>query len=123
MAATVASVYQELTPEQKAECTIFASNYGEAGAIDYYGDRLGLPGAVSGHNSYYHWGPGDKPVSTVISIGMSRRNLHTIFEDVKPAAKVISRYAMPYEGNITVYVCSRPRVSLEEVWSQIKNYN
>ncbi len=34
-----------------------AGNYGEAGAIDYYGRQLGLPPAISGHNNHWFWGP------------------------------------------------------------------
>jgi hypothetical protein len=122
MVSTVTSVYAKLTPEQKAECAILAGNYGEAGAIDYYGHLYGLPKAISVHNSYYLWGPGDKPVNTVISIGIPRRDLQSLFENIKPEAKVISRYAMPFESNLTVYVCSGPRIPLHEVWSKAKYY-
>ena len=42
-----------------AKAAVFGQNYGEAGAIDFYGPALGLPSALSAHNSYYLWGPGD----------------------------------------------------------------
>ncbi|UCE62024.1 MAG: hypothetical protein JSU63_09925, partial [Phycisphaerales bacterium] len=56
---TVARVYAGLTLDDQAKCSIWAGNYAEAGAIDFLGRRYGLPGAISGHNSYHMWGPGD----------------------------------------------------------------
>jgi len=57
MAVQVAAVYHGLPPEDQAHAVIFAYNYGDAGAIDYYGPGLGLPNAISGHNNYYLWVP------------------------------------------------------------------
>ncbi len=57
MAATVGRVYHALPEAEQRSCAILAGNYGEAGAIDYYGPALGLPKAISGHNNYYLWGP------------------------------------------------------------------
>ena len=51
MVATVAGVYQSLPPQERSRACIFTGNYGEAGAIDFFGSRYGLPGAISGHNS------------------------------------------------------------------------
>jgi 4-amino-4-deoxy-L-arabinose transferase-like glycosyltransferase len=36
----------------------FWGNYGEAGAVDSFGRRYGLPQSISGHDGYYVWGPG-----------------------------------------------------------------
>ena len=57
MAATVARVYNSLPPEIRARTAIFAQNYGQAGAIDLFGPKYGLPPAISGHQSYFLWGP------------------------------------------------------------------
>ena len=50
---TVARVYHRAPGRP----VIFASNYGEAGAIDRYGPALRLPAAYSGHNAFAEWGP------------------------------------------------------------------
>ena len=52
----VAQVYRDLPAADRAGCAILAGNYGEAGAIDYYGPALGLPRAISGHNSLFRLG-------------------------------------------------------------------
>jgi hypothetical protein len=56
-AAVVARVYNGLPEADRERATILAGNYGEAGAIDFFGPRYGLPKSISGHHSYYVWGP------------------------------------------------------------------
>lgn len=38
-------------------CGIFAQDYGQAGAIDFFGRRQSLPAAMSGDRTYWIWGP------------------------------------------------------------------
>jgi len=54
----VARIYAALPAEERAGAVILTKNYGEAGAVDYYGRRYRLPPAISSHNNYYVWGPG-----------------------------------------------------------------
>ena len=58
MAEAVAGVVRSLPPEDRAKACVFGQNYGEAGAVEYFARDLGLPPAISGHNSYWLWGPG-----------------------------------------------------------------
>ena len=46
MVRETARVYNALPPEERARTAIFANDYGEAGAIDYFGPRYGLPKAI-----------------------------------------------------------------------------
>ena len=57
MAGSVAHVYHHLQPEDEKRVAIFCQNYGEAGAIDFFGPKLGLPPPISGHQNYFLWGP------------------------------------------------------------------
>jgi len=54
-------VYNALPAAERAKTAILAGNYGEAGAIDFFGSRYGLPKAISGHQNYYYWGPRSTP--------------------------------------------------------------
>ena len=56
MVGSVARVYHHLPPEEQQRAAIFCQNYGEAGAIDFFGPKLGLPAAISGHQNYFLWG-------------------------------------------------------------------
>lgn len=122
MAATVAKVYNSLSPEEKQECVIGASNYGEAGAIDFFGKNYGLPNAISSHNSYWMWGPGDKTGEVLIVVGGSAKDYQTMYEDVEQAATITCEYAMPYETDLPVYLCRRPKMTLQQVWPHLKNF-
>jgi hypothetical protein len=43
-------------PDERAGAAILASNYGEAAAIDVYGETDSLPPAISGNSQYFLWG-------------------------------------------------------------------
>lgn len=120
--ATVARVYQSLPPEERAQAMIFTSNYGEAGAIDFLGPRYGLPKAVSRHNNYWLWGPGDATGAVAITVGVAREQLELFYEEVVQADTIVSPYAVAYETNLPVYVCRRLKRPLAEVWPEVKRF-
>jgi hypothetical protein len=122
MVATVARVYNSLSPEERAKCAIFTSNYGEAGAIDFFGKKYGLPKAISGHNNYWLWGPGNYTGEIVITVGPRLEDVKKTFDQVELGATVVSEYAMPYESDLPVYICRKPKMPLKEVWPRVKNY-
>lgn len=123
MAETVATVYRRLPDEQQAEAVIFTSNYGEAGALEYYRHRYGLPPAISGHNNYWLWGPGQATGNVLISINVPPEVLERKFETVTPAEVIESPYAMPYETGLTVYVSTGIDTPLRETWERAKHFN
>ncbi len=122
MVATVAEVYEELPPEEQANACILTGNYGEAGAIDFFGGEYGLPKAISGHNNYYLWGPGGCTGETVIAVNVPRGTLMTVFGEVEQAATSTCDYCMPDENNLPVYVARSPKMPLEDAWPKFKFY-
>ncbi len=115
----VARVYDSLRPEDRAKAALLAYNYGEAGAIDYFGARHGLPKAISGHNQYALWGPRGYSGEVVIAIGYTEEQLRRFFEEVRPAARVETRYAIPEENGLTIFICRKPKKSLREMWPDL----
>ena len=122
MVALVAKAHARLTPEERARCRVFGQNYGEAGAVDVLGRKLGLPRALSSHNSYWLWGPGDFDGSVLIIIGGDRSDNAQFFEDIEIVGQTHSPYAMPYENGLDISIARRPRVSLREAWPRLKTY-
>jgi hypothetical protein len=120
MATTVSGVYHDLPQAERQDCAILAGNYGEAGAIDYYGPKLGLPEAISGHNSYFYWGPRNYSGGCVILFGEGSGEFKTLFGDVQQVATITNSYAMPGEQNVPVYVCRKPSAPLAELWPRFK---
>jgi Dolichyl-phosphate-mannose-protein mannosyltransferase len=118
----VAVAYQRLTPEERRHCRVFGQNYGEAGAIDVLGRKRDLPHAISGHNSYWLWGPGDFDGSVLIIIGGDREDNAQFFEEIEIVGQTHSPYAMPYENGLDVSIARKPRVRLREAWAKVKKY-
>ena len=120
---TVADVYNKLSPEEKKQCVIYGQNYGEAGAINFYGKKYNLPVAVSGHNNFYLWGPGKEDINVIIVLGDNVNNLGKTFNVVIPADTIRTEYSMPYENNLPVFICKEPKEPITKIWPQTKNYN
>ncbi len=123
MAATVAKVYERLTSEEKAKCGIFAQNYGEAGAIDFFGKKYGLPQAISGHNNYWIWGPRHYTGEIIIMIGGNLENYGRVFQKIEQVAMIRHEYVMPHENNLPVYLCRGLTMPIKEIWPRLKHYD
>ena len=122
MAQLTANAYNRLSPEEKQKTGIFAQNYGEAGAVNYYGKKLGLPQALCGHNSHYLWFPEDADFSTLIIIGGEKEDYLEYFDEVTEFGRTESRYSMPYENNLPVYIARKPKVKLKDLREKIRFY-
>ena len=120
MAETIARVYRALPESERAGCSILAGNYGEAGAIDYYGPKLGLPKAISGHNSYYYWGPRAYTGSCMIIFGERAAQYTSYFGEVQRVATIVNVHAMAVEQNLPVFLCHKPCASLSVLWPRFK---
>ena len=123
LAETVARVYSDLSPEEQAEACIFAQNYGQAGAIDFFGPELGLPAAISGHNSYWWWGHHDCSGRAVIIIGGDPEDHRRTFASVERATTYTCQDCMPYENDKPIWVCREPRIAIDEAWPRVRHYD
>jgi hypothetical protein len=119
----VAGVYRSLPESECALAVVVAQNYGEASAIDYFSSKPGLPRVISGHNQYGLWGPGAMNGQVAIAIGFTERQLRQFYDEVTPEANVSPQYAMPEETGLTIFVCRRPKKSLQESWAKWKYLN
>jgi hypothetical protein len=122
MVADVAKAYNSLSPEEQTEVVIYTQNYGQAGAVDYYGGRYGLPKAISGHNNYWLWGPGERSGKVLIIIGGRREDHLQAYEEVTLFAVHNNQYAMPGENDLPIWICRRPKFSLDQLWPHVKSF-
>jgi hypothetical protein len=122
MAGVVARIYHSLPPEDQKRAAIFGQNYGQAGAIDHFGPALGLPKAVSGHLTYFFWGPRDYTGEVVIVMDDDRETLEKLFRSVEYGGRVEHPYSMPYQ-HFDVWVCRGMREPLAKVWPRLKEWS
>ena len=122
LAREVARVYETLPPEERARAVVFARNYAEAGAIDYFGPALGLPRAISPHNSYWMWGPGAYDGSVLIVIGPVAESFAARFDRFESLGRRSCEYCAPYEAELEIFVARGLRGSVSEGWAGLKHY-
>jgi hypothetical protein len=96
----VVAAFRTLTPEEQKTVCIFASNYGEAGAIDFLGPRQqpNLHSAISGQNSYWMWGThGCNPETSIAVIRDTTEQISRKYRSVTLVGRMDDRLAMPFE--------------------------
>jgi hypothetical protein len=122
IAAMVGRAWEALTPEERRHARVFGQNYGEAGAVDVLDRRLGLPPTLSGHNSYWLWGPEGWDGSVLIIIGGDPQDNAKWFDSIQQVGTVDSPYAMPYERGIGVSIGRRLKMPVAEAWPLLKKF-
>jgi len=122
MAASVARIYNALPPDVRARTAIFAQTYGQAGAIDLFGPKYGLPPAISGHQSYFLWGPREYTGESMIVMDDSEESLDRLFTGVRKAGRVYHPYSMPYQ-HFDLFYCQGMRQPLQEIWPRLKKWD
>jgi hypothetical protein len=105
----------------RAAAAIVTSNYGEAAAINFFGERDGLPRALSGHNQYGLWGPGDHDGSVVIRVGGDLARYRQLCSEATLAGSFGVPYAMPYERDRPIVLCRGMHRDLREAWPELRH--
>jgi Dolichyl-phosphate-mannose-protein mannosyltransferase len=120
--AETAKAYEQLPVAERSSCGIFAQDYGQAGAIDFFGPRYGLPPALSGHQTYFLWGPRGYSGNCMIVLDDRPEVLERLFDQVQfVGTSPDNPWAL--EREIPVYICRGPKFgSLEAVWPQVKKW-
>ena len=123
MVASVGHVYNHLRPEDKQRAAIFCQNYGEAGAIDFFGPKFGLPPAISGHQNYFLWGPRDWTGEVALVLDTRDDNEREQFASVEDLGQIVSSpWAMPFERRMHIYLCHDLKANVREFWPQVKKW-
>ncbi|HUI30714.1 MAG TPA: glycosyltransferase family 39 protein [Candidatus Acidoferrales bacterium] len=120
MAATVSKVYTSLTPEEQKRAKVFTWNYGEAGSIDFFAEKYRLPPVICPHNNFWYWGYGDTTRDIMIAIGGSKDEYLRTFSNVEEEGNIESKFAIPYENNLRIFVCRGLKTPIREVWNRIR---
>ncbi len=124
----VARVVHSLSPAERAQLVIAAGNYGEAGALDFYGPRVGLPRVISSAGSFWFFGPGSRSgeITVVLANRAAENDLAKEFRVVSIADSVVTadrRWLVREERDVVVFRCTGPRESLQQLWPELAGRN
>ncbi|MHB8146338.1 MAG: glycosyltransferase family 39 protein [Vulcanimicrobiaceae bacterium] len=123
LARDVAGVYHGLPPAQRARTAIYADTYADAGAIDLFGGRYGLPRAISSQNSYYLWGTHGYDGRSLIAIGATRiERLRRYYRSVRLVRTSDEPLKWIVEGPDPIYLCTDPVMPLARMWPHLRWY-
>lgn len=114
--------WKQLPYDQRKDCGIFAQDYGQAGAIDFLGPKYGLPQSLSGHQSWWLWGPRGYSGNCLIVLDDDRERLAELFEHVDfVGTSRDNAYAL--EREIPVFICRGAKQgSLSQIWPTLKKW-
>ena len=122
LVADVARVYWAIPREERAHTAIFASNYGEAGALHLLGARYGLPPAICAHQNHYFWGPPKTEPTTLVWLQWGPQSIGRRCRSVQKAVEHFHPWGMA-EENRAIYVCRDLRAPLSRLWPGLKHWN
>ncbi len=117
-----AVAWNRIPVEDRKDCGIFAQDYGQAGAIDFLGRRYGLPRSLSGHQTWFLWGPRGYSGNCMIVLDDSRENLERLLDHVEYVGQSADNpYAL--EKQIAVYICHGAKFgTLTQLWPNLKHW-
>ncbi|HPW56904.1 MAG: glycosyltransferase family 39 protein [Thermoanaerobaculaceae bacterium] len=118
----VSRIYNALPPEERARTGVFASNYGEAGALHLFGPALGLPEAICAHQSHSIWGPPEFKGDSLIWLQWGREDLEPLCREVVQVGQHHHPWGMA-EENRPIYLCRGLRTPLAEMWPDLRHWN
>lgn len=118
--SALTEVYQSLNPVEREDVLIWGKHYGQAGAVNLFGDRYELPNAFSTHGSFYSWLPHGIIPQTVIALRYSEadggRHFEPYFEEVVFVKSIYNPYADEEERLWqSIFICRNPKLTFDEL--------
>jgi hypothetical protein len=116
-----AQAYDALPPDQRANAVILTHYYSQAGAVDYYGPSLGLPGAISPHLTYWYWAPRRMDPTTAVLVDYTLEEGDRLFNDCRQVGTVTNQYGIHNDDyGDPILICSDPRRPLWQAWASLQ---
>jgi hypothetical protein len=119
LADSVIDFYAALPDSQKKATWIFAENYGQAGAILFYGKQHGLPEPVSFSDNFLFWAPDSITQGPLIYINDDLGDIDDYFGSCKRVAQINNIYFR--ENGLMVYFCTDPKHEFLDFYSDKVN--
>jgi hypothetical protein len=122
MADAAVAVYRLLPEEDRARAVLIGENYGEAGALEWYGRQLGLPPGlvVSAAGSFWFFGPGERSGEVAVTVGVPAKELARFYGEVRSAGVFDHHWMVSEERRTPLLVARKPHQSLQSVWPSLR---
>jgi 4-amino-4-deoxy-L-arabinose transferase-like glycosyltransferase len=119
LAAVVASAVRALPAEERSAAAVLTGNYGEAGAVERFGDE-DMPPVVSAHVSSRYWVTDeDRSARTLVVVGYPRSWLAPRCADLAQVGTVTNVAGVPNEeAGRPVFRCRLPG-TLADIWPDV----
>jgi hypothetical protein len=103
---------------------LYASNNGEAGALDRYGPAYGLPAVYSAHNELWFAGPPPETATVIVAWTQNLAGLSRYFGACKQRAVMDNGVGVDNEeqGSV-VAVCRDPIGGWATIWPLLQHYS
>ena len=116
LAILASTAYKTLDFKQQRDCIIFANNYGQAGAIDFYGKRYHLPTPICLNDSYIFWAPDSLTASNFIVTDDQLGDIPRLFNKYKEVGEINDSFFR--ENGLKVFLCQNPKPLLNEFFKK-----
>jgi hypothetical protein len=121
----VARIRDSLPAQDRQHLGILGTNYGEAGAVNLYGPKYGLPRAISGVNSFWYRGYGEPPLQVLIVLGLRQQEMQRRFQSCELAGhtpRIDDVRNEETEDHPDIFVCRGLKQSWPDFWSDFHYY-
>lgn len=108
--------WQSLPDSTKATCHLLAGHYGQAGSLNFYGKKYGLPTADCFNGSFTAWCPNELDFKTQILVTDTYQEGSDWFHDMVLVDSVENKFARD-PGYI--FFRSNPKIDLSEMWREL----
>jgi hypothetical protein len=108
----VSDIYLNLGQENKNNCDIFCYNYGQAGAVMFYGKKNKVPQPISFNGSFVFWAPDSLSKDYMIWVHSGHNDINqdsllsTVFRKVELKTTIDNKYFR--ENGTKIYLCESP---------------
>lgn len=111
----VARVYEKLTSAQREKSGFIARNYGQAGALEFYGPRFNLPERIMLPDNFQLW-PADDTRDVVVTVGIPEEDLRHYFRTVTLVERFDHPWRVEEERNVPICIAETPTKPVSTAW-------
>jgi hypothetical protein len=117
LAAAVKRVYDGLPARERAQAVVFAGNYGEAAAVEFFAP--GVP-VISEHNEYWEWGTKGFTGNVLVQVNGSCFASQHLYASRTVVTTLHTPWVIGWEQDAPIAICRGIRRPLDTIWPSIK---